>query len=259
MTLSLWSRTVVLGVGACLAACAEAGGSAAERPSAVEGAEPAAPLTVASTGRTYQTVENELLWFDVNGVELGRATLAQPIAPPWPDAEPARFEVTDLTVDPQGNVVVAGALRWYALPGVAPSLDELGPGFVAKYTADGEPIWAKQIRRARPRGLASDGTGRVFLASVFYDGGVSVDGTRIRHESGMFFALLDADGGLVWLRDTGPTTALTLEASTDPQGQFVAAGTTAEAFQIAGRDVVPAPEAPLPFVLTWSPTGDLLP
>jgi hypothetical protein len=216
-------------------------------------------LAVASSGRSYLSGPNLLVVTTAAGVEVRRHQLASPVMPPFPDADPPRFVVTDIAVDTRGDVVLTGQLRWFALPGVPPSLDELGPGFLIKYAREGHQLWAKQWRRARPRALAIDPGKNIFVSAVYFDGAVILDGTVLPHESGMFFAkVAGSDGALAWVHASGPTPAVELGAASDRFGNFTAVGTITSTVSIAGREfVVPTGQVGL-FLIKFDPCGGVL-
>jgi len=111
-----------------------------------------------------------------------------------------------IAVDAAGDVVVAGEFEGTIDFGGGP-FTGAGNVFLAKFDAEGRPLWSKGFQGINPqhtRDVVVDRAGRVVIAGDFYEGMV-IDGERIRGrgQSDAFLASFDADGHLLWNKSFG--------------------------------------------------------
>ncbi len=135
-----------------------------------------------------------------------------------------------LSVDPQGDVVVTGAVAGHATFG--DSTIENGPGghlFCAKYSPEGRVRWVKSTEgkaTGSGHGVATDGQGNIYIG-----GSTSGAGSFGRHALNTakgqesLVAKLNKDGEVLWVsQQTGEPSCLVHEITCDIQGNVWAAG-----------------------------------
>ncbi len=124
-----------------------------------------------------------------------------------------------IALDPDGNVCLGGEFDSDLAdfdPGPGEALLTLvkqGDMFLAKYTAGGEYLWARSAGgkgSEEVRGVATDGSGNIYIAGLFFGTGADFDpgpGTLIldsaEDTSDIFLAKYTPSGDLVWARDFG--------------------------------------------------------
>ncbi|MBI2968117.1 MAG: SBBP repeat-containing protein [Bacteroidetes bacterium] len=127
----------------------------------------------------------------------------------------------DITVDNSGNVLVTGSFRnivdFDPGPGTA-DLTSVGGAtpdiFFAKYDANGNYVWAKNIGSTdydEGYSIAVDSTGNVFITGFFRDaadfdpgaGTVILTATGPSGSDDIFFAKYDANGNYLWAKNVG--------------------------------------------------------
>jgi hypothetical protein len=176
-------------------------------------------------------------------------------------------EASAITVDAEGNAVVAGALTG-ALAGTltgtltgASTGQERGHGFVARYSAEGKPLWNQRFTgTATDRALAVAATpgGAIVVAGTFA-GAVDLGGERLdsagKHD--IFLASYDQDGRHLWSRRYGGSQGDCARAITvDRNGDFVVAGSISGEVSLGG-DTLRAGHLDM-FVARYSATGEHL-
>lgn len=135
----------------------------------------------------------------------------------------------DVVVDPQGDVVFTG---WFGgstnIGGTALS----GTGweaYVAKYTAAGDPIWARSYPGSGNNegvALAAAPTGDLYLAGAFQQTWSLAGASLAAVGDDGFLAKLDPDGTPVWaLKLGGPSGDRARGVAVDPDGNVAVAGT----------------------------------
>jgi hypothetical protein len=139
--------------------------------------------------------------------------------------------VTDIDIDPNGNIYLMGTFRGTVDFDPGEGITELSTSdrraiYVAKFNPSGELIWAKQIGAGKADfGVSStilngklevDNSGNVYLCGQFayradFDPGPGTTtltpvGTS-QGPSDIFFSKWDTDGNLVWVKQIGGTSA----------------------------------------------------
>jgi hypothetical protein len=128
-----------------------------------------------------------------------------------------------VVVDSSDNVYVAGVFAESATFGAGETgetiltSERFVGGFIAKYTADGNLIWAKRPGSqgvARPNDLAVDGLGNVYVTGLFSsvtfgagEASETILTSNGHNNTDMFIAKYTASGNLVWAKNAGDTTA----------------------------------------------------
>jgi hypothetical protein len=158
-----------------------------------------------------------------------------------------------VSVDAEGNVVIAGYSRG-SLDGGREGLD--ADAFVAKYSTDGELLWARQLG-SQPgyddlaASVSSDAASNVVIAGHAF--GDLEAGSRGSADA--FMAKYSATGELMWLRQRGDANYDSADAvATDAGGDIFVAGQI-DGFLVGGPGVI-IPGAP--YVAKYSPDGALL-
>jgi hypothetical protein len=135
-----------------------------------------------------------------------------------------------LAVDSAGASVVVGYLQWRTDFGGG-ALTSAGSGdiYLAKYAANGSHVWSKRFGGAeddRPKGVAVDSSGNVFITGLFrgsvdFGGGVR---TAPAFTANVFLAKYSASGDHLWsLRlGTGPSEGMSV--AVDGGGNVILAG-----------------------------------
>jgi hypothetical protein len=149
-----------------------------------------------------------------------------------------------VTVDAAGDVVVVG--------NAPPSATSNPNGFVAKYTAGGDEVWAQQLGSDAEYTsinavVANTSSGTLTVAGTTYDG----LGDEQFGSSDAFVAQYTKDGELVWLRQFGTEGVDGAEAvALDDEGNAFVGGSTDVDFATADEGG--------PFLAKVSPSGDFL-
>ena len=127
---------------------------------------------------------------------------------------------TDLALDAAGNIYITAFIDGSSPvdfdpgPGVAlltPSEYVSQSSVIAKYTTDGNYLWAKLINNSLPEGIALDGNGNPYITGHFYGTDVDFDpgpGTALLSSPGdfvynVFVAGFNADGTFNWAKGMG--------------------------------------------------------
>jgi hypothetical protein len=154
---------------------------------------------------------------------------------------------TDLAVDGSGNTYVTGEFRTTSVFGggeageTTLTSDGDSDIFVAKYTVDGDLIWAKRaggISSDQGSSLAIDDSGNTYVTGVFQESAIFGPGETGEltltsdGDSDLFIAKYAADGELIWAKRAGGTdsdlaNSLAVDASGDAYltGTFTGAAT----------------------------------
>ncbi|HYE21703.1 MAG TPA: SBBP repeat-containing protein [Tepidisphaeraceae bacterium] len=151
-------------------------------------------------------------------------------APAWAAGlgGPGEDSVSGVTTDRAGNVYLTGQFSGkvdfdFSASGTTVLNGLNGSGFVAKYTAVGDLVWARPIQLgsigAFVQSVVVDRAGGVYLAGDF-EGTVDFDPSRFGQENltatahDAFVLKLDADGDFVWARRLPTTDGLPLGGDT---------------------------------------------
>lgn len=115
-----------------------------------------------------------------------------------------------VAIDPSGNVIVAGRFSRSTVIGSIPltgTYTTLSNHFLAKFSADGQVLWAKSADGLSSR-VAVDRAGNIFVSGLFSKtakiGPVTLTATNAYNVS---LTRYDADGNVVWSRSTGGNNA----------------------------------------------------
>lgn len=139
--------------------------------------------------------------------------------------------VQDLTIDPTGNILVTGYFDASADFDPGTGTFDMTPGgtadvFIAKFTASGDLVWAKQLSPttyASGSSVATDPSGNVYTSGYFL-GNIDIDpgtGTTSLTSAGggdLFISKLDAMGDYIWglnMGDTGNDEAVSIQVDAD--------------------------------------------
>ena len=123
---------------------------------------------------------------------------------------------TSVTTDAAGNVYVAGSFLGTVDFDTGPGITNLTSAtdrnlFVAKYTATGALLWARQQAgsdRSCPSDIAVDGGGNVYTTGYFwgtvdFDPGAATANLTSAGVADAFVSKLDSDGNYLWARQFG--------------------------------------------------------
>jgi hypothetical protein len=158
-----------------------------------------------------------------------------------------------VSADAAGNVYIAGSTRG-SLGATRAGSDQ--DAFVAKYSANGELLWSRQLGSTvgydeLAAGVSADAAGNVFVAGRSFGG---LDGAN-RGSADAFVAKYSPAGDLLWIHQLGGADYDAADAvSADPSGNVFIAGASG-GFLVGGPGVV-VPGTP--FVAKYSAAGDLL-
>jgi hypothetical protein len=144
---------------------------------------------------------------------------------------PASDSATEVALDAEGSVYVAGFTYGESLDGIANAGDS--DVFVSKYSAAGQRVWTSLVGTAGQEisgGLAVGKDGSIYVAGYTSQG---LDGaTNLRGKDGSgpedaFVARLDADGNKLWSRQLGSEHSDTVQGvSVDSNGDIYVLTTT---------------------------------
>jgi hypothetical protein len=161
----------------------------------------------------------------------------------WSKAVAVR-DLDAVQVDNSGNIVLAGVFKGSAdAAGTQLSADTADQvsGFVAKYEADGTPMWNRVFESAagtEALGLATDEDGSIYVTGEV-SGSATFGGEEIAPELRDAFVLkLNASGEQQWVRHIGSedsTAVVGMNVSTTPSGNVVCSGTFFGDVRLGGR------------------------
>lgn len=156
---------------------------------------------------------------------------------------------TCVTIDRDGNIVLAGIVNEGALEGTSAGNAD---AYVQKRSADGAVLWTRQFGSAEDdaaAGCAVDTDGNVVVVGVTLGSlhGASAGGVD------SFVRKYDQDGALLWARQFGSSgTDEARGVAVDRHGNVVVVGRT------DGDFGGPVPDFPDAFIRKYSPIGDIL-
>lgn len=186
-------------------------------------------------------------WFESKILKFGRITLANKtekgsdmyVAKFSPKGEciwaknaggeGASGDYSTVTLDPDNNVVVsgiAGAVMDFG-NGIK-FISEKGGMFVAKYTNDGQLLWAKSpLGKGEAQGVGTDTDGNVFIGGYFTSA-ISFDGITLNSNSekssDAFVAKYSPSGKAIWARKFGGDAGEIASCEADTFGNVYLAG-----------------------------------
>jgi hypothetical protein len=135
---------------------------------------------------------------------------------------------SSVTIDGDGNVYISGG-TYGSLDG--PNLGSTD-AFVAKYSADGALLWARQLGTSEydaSYGVATDGEGNVYITG-WTDGSLA---GPYRGDFDTFVAKYSAGGALLWTSQFGTSSGdISLGIATDSEGNVYITGLSADAWLI---------------------------
>lgn len=132
--------------------------------------------------------------------------------------------------------------------------------FVAKFAADGEPVWVRSIGSVQNQsgaGVAADGTGQIAVVGGFYDT-VDFGGGPLTQEGFIdaYVAVFDADGAHVWSKGFGDTAhQIAQDVAVTPADEFVVTGTAAGTTDFGGGPLTSAGSEDH-FIVKFTPGGE---
>lgn len=176
-------------------------------------------------------------------------------------------EASAIAVDADGGAIVAGALsgdlagdRAENRAGAVDGQDR-GHGFVARYSAEGKPLWSQRFTgTATDRALAVAVTpGDAIVVAGTFAGAVDMGGERLdsagKHD--IFLASYDQDGRHLWSRRHGGSQGDCARAiAADRNGDFVIAGSISGEVSLGG-DTLRAGHLDM-YVARYSASGEHL-
>ncbi len=180
--------------------------------------------------------------------------------------------LSDVAVDPAGNVVVVGAVRGAVDVDRDGKVDVEGSPegslLVASFHSEGKLRWARAFSRrggSAAQGVVIDADGTIFLTGNHRGPGTDLDGDgradlppRPDGFQG-FFARLDAEGRLTWVR--APAGAFFGHLTQAPNGDLLVLGRAEGALDLDGDrrpDVAPRAAGPHFFLARYNHDGALL-
>ncbi len=146
-------------------------------------------------------------------------------------------EIRDVAIDSAGNIIIVGEFNGTLdFDGTVLTTDGDDDGFAAKLDPHGNVLWAKAFGESQGmggqavRGVAVDGQDRVVIAGD-YSVEIEIDGNVVLADGvvDLFVAVLDPDGGHVWSKGFGPTSAVLTarrvkDVAVDPSGNILVTG-----------------------------------
>ncbi len=169
-----------------------------------------------------------------------------------------------LAAAPDGSVLVTGEFSGSMGLGET-TLESVGDArdiFVGKFSATGEPVWARRFGSTGEdygRGIGADARGNIYLSGVF-SGKVNFEGQLLDsgQGKGIFFIKLDPLGRVQWARSmSGAAWAEGAEIEVDNQGRSFVSGTFVGTLGIGARKIGVPGKAGM-FVASFGADGELL-
>jgi len=162
--------------------------------------------------------------------------------------------------DGSGNVLVTGLFYTSASFG-STTLTSVGDGdvFVAKYDTAGNVLWARSGGSASfdyGSGVATDGSGNVFVTGTAWDGAI-FGGTTLTSagSTDIFVAKYDAAGNVLWARSAGGAASDSgWGAATDGSGNVLVTGDFRDSASFGGTTLTSAGGTDI-FVVKIGPNG----
>jgi hypothetical protein len=153
--------------------------------------------------------------------------------------------VWGMQVDPDGSTVVCGDFYGTLTIGALPALISAGQSdlFVAKFAADGTPIWVRSAGGTDfddALDVAVDGAGRITITGYFQSPSITVGSTTLNRLGNMdiLVAQYDANGNAQWAQRYGWSASSGLEWGraivADATGDLYVAGQYKTALQVPG-------------------------
>jgi hypothetical protein len=182
----------------------------------------------------------------------------------WDRLYAGAYNITQLLLDPEGNLLVAGGATGRVDFEGRPLPPTLNRRFLAKLTPTGDPVWEKKWLGipvlGGERTFDVDGCGHIVLTGVAdaaNNQGLGVSG------DGVFVAAYEGSGRLSWSRSFGGTSGVTVaideeQASIvlDQAGEILLSGRAllGDAGSAVRIDMAPSPQS---YLAKLSSTGDL--
>ncbi|MBI4946225.1 MAG: SBBP repeat-containing protein [Bacteroidetes bacterium] len=124
--------------------------------------------------------------------------------------------VKNIAIDGNGNVYVAGNFSSQSLPFGNTTLTNAGnfDAFIAKYDANGNPLWAKSAGGSAGEGaygIAADKSGNVYLAGDYNGTSITFGNFTLTNSNSaggtfdIFTVKYDGDGNVLWAKNIGGT------------------------------------------------------
>lgn len=140
--------------------------------------------------------------------------------------EGANGQYSTISLDKQNNVIVAGIAGNTMNFGNGIKLtSEKGGMYIAKYTNDGNLMWAKGASNGECQGVSTDNENNVF-AGGYFKSKTSFDGIELTSNgnSDAYIAKFDPQGKVLWAKNFGGEGGEIASCETDPFGNVYLAG-----------------------------------
>jgi Secretion system C-terminal sorting domain/Beta-propeller repeat len=184
-------------------------------------------LINAGTGGEYQTVDSYLAKYDSQGNILWVRHLGGAL----------NDVISALTTDNEGNILIGGSsgspFLIFDTVTLTNTTQETNHSFIAKYSSDGDVLWAKNTTGSQTdhiSNLATDASGNIYAGGTFNDtvyfgNGITVDLVGGTEYYDAFFVKYNSDGVPQWAKSVGGDYYDScIDLITDPQGNFYATG-----------------------------------
>ncbi len=172
--------------------------------------------------------------------------------------------IWDITSDAQNNIYVAGDFTDSLLVGsnYLPGYG-LADSFIAKYSSDGELVWAKSYGSNDEDvalGVGVDALGNCYLGGYFI-GTFTCQGQSLSSYGmwDVYVIKLDSQGNLVWMRTFGgPLNDIGYGLCVNPEGQVFVAGWFADTIKFSSSESLSSYGGSDVFCCSYSSDGDFL-
>ncbi len=187
----------------------------------------------------------------------------------WATGPVGQCTVAMICADANSNVYVTGhflgnlSFNTDTLPNSTGAIQDV---FIARYNAQGQPIWAKSARGyADANGISADENGNVFVVGTFYNDSITFGNQVLLNpnagvqNSNIFLAKYDTTGNLIWAKNLGGiNNDIATGISTDVTGNVYVTGSFIGDSLTLGNITLQHLAANDGFVAKFNPAGDAL-
>lgn len=154
--------------------------------------------------------------------------------------EGANGQYGSIAIDEQNNVIVSGIAGSIMDFGNGVKLtSEKGGAYVAKYTNDGQLLWAKGSEKTQFQGLATDNESNIY-AGGFFEGKVTFGQTELNPNGKTDACIVkySPDGNILWAKNFGGEDGEIASCATDASGHVYLSGLYFSKTIITGKDTL---------------------
>lgn len=180
----------------------------------------------------------------------------------------------DIATDALGNVYITGTFSSSTIKFGDIILNKVSASsgtdvFIAKFDKNGNVLWAKNTSilkyvQGSSIAIATDANSNVFITGAFDVAAANFNGTILTHtsvgsSSDIFIVKYDAQGNLLWAKNTGYTnTVWVYDIATDTKGNALITGSFSNAPLAFGNISIPSFANVNPFLVKYDPSGNVI-